>query len=43
MRKNWGLGLSAGYGIMLNTGSNTFITGPYVGVSLNYQPKILQW
>jgi len=43
MRKTWGLGLSAGYGFVVNTGTGTVSTGPYFGVGLNYTPKFLQW
>jgi len=42
-RKTWSIGFSAGYGIMADFKSNSFATGPYLGVGLNYSPKWAQW
>jgi hypothetical protein len=43
MRKPWGIGFNVGYGILVNTGTGTINTGPYVGFGLSYNPKFLQW
>lgn len=43
MRKTWGLGVNLGYGLLVNTGSGSISTGPYLGVGLSYNPKFLQW
>jgi hypothetical protein len=43
MRKPFSIGLSAGYGLMLNTSTGTFGTGPYIGFGINYSPKFLQF
>ena len=43
MRKQWGLGFSAGYGSLFNIQQNTINFGPYLGIGVTYQPKILQW
>lgn len=43
MRKTWGLGVNLGYGLLVNPGSGLISTGPYLGVGLSYNPKILQW
>lgn len=42
-RKQWSLGISIGYGIMYDIKSSDLRNGPYIGIGLNYQPKILQW
>lgn len=43
LRKRFSIGLSTGFGAMYNTQSNNIGVGPYIGIGLNYQPKILQW
>ncbi len=43
MRKTWGLGVNLGYGLLVNPGSGSISTGPYLGVGLSYNPKFLQW
>jgi hypothetical protein len=43
LRKQFSLGVSAGYGLMYNIGNSNFSTGPYLGLGINYQPKWLQW
>lgn len=43
MRKTWGLGVNLGYGLLVNTGSGSISTGPYLGLGLSYSPKFLQW
>lgn len=40
-RKEFGLGLSLGYGIQFNNGSYGF--GPYFGIGFTYQPKYFQF
>jgi len=40
-RKTFGLGLTAGYGIVISNG--VISTGPIVGIGLHYTPKWLQW
>lgn len=42
-RKSWSIGLSLGYGVVVNTKSQNISHGPYMGVGLNYSPKFLQW
>jgi len=42
-RKNWGIGINAGYGFLINTNSGIINTGPYIGFGVNYSPKFLQW
>lgn len=42
-RKTWSVGFSVGYGAMADLKSNSFATGPYIGVGLNYSPKWAQW
>ena len=38
-RKSWSIGLSLGYGVVVNTKSQNISYGPYMGVGLNYSPK----
>lgn len=40
-RKQYGFGLSIGYGISGN--KNSLIMGPFIGLSFNYSPKFLQF
>jgi len=42
-RKTWSIGLSAGYGVVMDFKHDAFATGPYLGVGVNYAPKWLQW
>ena len=35
-KTRWGLGLSAGYGVAINTTEQTFKTAPYIGVGIQY-------
>lgn len=41
LRKNWSLGIQAGYGMTLN--GNSINGAPYLGIGLSYSPKFLQW
>ena len=41
LRKNWSLGIQAGYGMTLN--GNNINGAPYLGIGLSYSPKFLQW
>jgi len=43
LRKQFSIGTSVGYGLMYNINNSNFVTGPYIGVGINYQPKWLQW
>ena len=40
-RKPFGVGVSAGYGFVLNQGG--YSSGPYIGIGLSYSPKWLQF
>lgn len=40
-RKNWGIGINAGYGMVIT--QNGYSTGPMIGVGINYSPKFLQF
>lgn len=40
-RKTWGVGFTAGYGMLISP--NGYSTGPMIGVGLNYTPKFLQF
>lgn len=42
-RKTWSVGINMGYGVMANLKNNSFATGPYIGLGLNYSPKWAQW
>lgn len=37
----WGLGLSAGYGVTINTTDQTFRPAPYIGVGIHY--NLISW
>jgi hypothetical protein len=43
LRKQFGVGISTGFGAMYNINTNSIGYGPYIGVGINYQPKIFQW
>ena len=40
-KTRWGLGISAGYGVTINTTDQTFRPAPYIGVSIHY--NLLSW
>ena len=40
-KTRWGLGLSAGYGVTINTTDQTFKPAPYIGVGIHY--NLLSW
>jgi len=42
-RKTWGVGINAGYGVLLDIKNSNVSLGPYYGVGITYSPKWLQW
>ena len=40
-KTRWGLGLSAGYGVTINTTDQTFKPAPYIGVGIHY--NLISW
>lgn len=40
-KTRWGLGISAGYGVTINTTDQTFRPAPYIGVGIHY--NLLSW
>ena len=40
-KTRWGLGISAGYGVAINTTEQTFTPSPFIGVGLHY--NIISW
>ena len=40
-KTRWGLGISAGYGVTINTTDQTFRPSPYIGVGIHY--NLLSW
>ena len=40
-KTRWGLGISAGYGVAIDTQGQTFKPAPYIGIGLHY--NILSW
>lgn len=40
-KTRWGIGISAGYGVAINTTDQTFKPAPYIGVGLQY--NIVSW
>lgn len=40
-KTRWGLGLSAGYGVTINTTDQTFRPAPYIGVGIHY--NLISW
>ena len=40
-KTRWGLGLSAGYGVTINTTDQTFKPSPYIGVGIHY--NLISW
>ena len=40
-KTRWGLGLSAGYGVTINTTDQTFKPAPYLGVGIHY--NLISW
>jgi hypothetical protein len=42
-RKNWSIGVNAGYGVFLDPSKSSLGNGVYLGIGLTYSPKFLQW
>lgn len=40
-KTRWGLGISAGYGVTINTTDQTFRPAPYIGVGIHY--NLISW
>ena len=40
-KTRWGIGISAGYGVAINTTDQTFRPAPYIGVGIHY--NLLSW
>ena len=40
-KTRWGLGISAGYGVAINTTEQTFKPAPYIGVGIHY--NLVSW
>lgn len=40
-KTRWGLGISAGYGVAINTTEQTFMPTPYIGLGLHY--NLVSW
>lgn len=40
-KTRWGLGISAGYGVTINTTDQTFKPAPYIGVGIHY--NLISW
>ncbi len=40
-KTRWGLGISAGYGVTINTTEQTFKPAPYIGVGIHY--NLISW
>ncbi len=40
-KTRWGVGISAGYGVTINTTDQTFRPAPYIGVGIHY--NLLSW
>jgi hypothetical protein len=40
-KTRWGLGISAGYGVAINTTDQTFKPAPYIGVGIQY--NLISW
>lgn len=40
-KTRWGLGISAGYGVTINTTDQTFRPAPYIGIGIHY--NLLSW
>lgn len=40
-KTRWGLGISAGYGVAINTTEQTFKPAPYIGVGIHY--NLISW
>lgn len=43
MKKEYGIGLSLGYGFGVNPKTGTAFMGPALIVGIHYSPKFLQW
>lgn len=40
-KTRWGLGISAGYGVTINTTDQTFRPAPYIGIGIHY--NLISW